>query len=90
MSARFAFRKARLSGPVLSSRQSARQGSAVRSAATALRDKDAVRAFLNSWHDGLSGRPLDVAVASDAGLEAVEAALAAAAAPACGGPGRDS
>lgn len=90
MSARFTFRKARLSGPVLSSHESARQGSAVRSAAAALQDKDAIRAFLNTWHDGLSGRPLDVAVASDAGLEAVEAALAAVAARAGGESGLDA
>lgn len=90
MSARFTFRKARFGGPVLSRNESERQGSAVRSAAAALQDMDAVRAFLNTWHDGLSGRPLDVAVASDAGLEAVEAALVAAAARPGGESGADA
>lgn len=62
-------------GPVLSREQSARQGKAVRAAAAALADTDAVRAFLNSHHSGLRGRPIDLAVASDAGLAAVEAAI---------------
>ena len=75
MSAPF-FRKSRPSGPVLSSQQSARQGSAVRFASAALADKDAVRAFLNTYDDRLGGRPLDLAVASDAGLRAVESARA--------------
>ena len=39
---------------------------------------DEVRAFLNSRHEGLNGRPIDIAIASDAGLLAVEAAIAAA------------
>ena len=68
------FRKAR-TGPVLSPEASARQGQAVRAAATALADMDAARLFLNSHHDGLDGRPLDLAVASDDGLAAVEAAI---------------
>ena len=76
MSAPF-FRKARPTGPVLSHQESARQGSAVRSAAAALPDKEAVRAFLNTYHDALRGRPLDLAVASDSGLRAVQSALAA-------------
>jgi hypothetical protein len=40
---------------------------------------DEVRAFLNSRHEGLNGRPIDIAIASEAGLIAVEAAIAAAA-----------
>jgi uncharacterized protein (DUF2384 family) len=75
------FRKAR-TGPVLSRDQGDRQGRAVRSAVAALADAEAARAFLNSHHDGLSGRPIDVALASDAGLAAVESAIAAAAAAA--------
>ena len=74
------FRKKR-TGPVLSFEQGARQGQAVRSAQTALRSTEAVRAFLNSHHAGLSGRPIDLAVASQAGLLAVERALAAQAPP---------
>jgi hypothetical protein len=68
------FRKAR-TGPVLSPAESARQGRAVKAAKDALTDNDTVRAFLNSHHSGLSGRPLDLAVASDAGLAAVESAI---------------
>ena len=68
------FRKAR-SGPILSRDESARQGRAVRAAAAALADSDAVRAFLNSHHAGLRGRPLDLAVSSEACLKAVETAI---------------
>jgi uncharacterized protein (DUF2384 family) len=56
--------------------EGARQGRVVRSAQIALGTTEAVRAFLNSHHDGLGGRPLDIATASDAGLAAVEAAMA--------------
>jgi len=69
------FRKAR-TGPMLSRDEGQRQGRAVKSALAALGSADA-RAFLNAHHDGLRGRPLDLALASDAGLEAVEAALGA-------------
>ena len=73
------FRKAR-TGPVLSRDEGARQGRAVRSAAAALADTEAVRLFLNSHHPGLRGRPIDLAVASEAGLQAVETAIRAEAA----------
>ena len=69
------FRKA-WAGPVLSRDEGQRQGRVVKSALAALGSADA-RAFLNAHHDGLRGRPLDLALASDAGLEAVEAALGA-------------
>ena len=67
-------RKAR-SVPALSPDALMREGHAVRVAAAALPDADAVRLFLNSYHAGLSGRPLDLAAASAAGLAAVEAAI---------------
>jgi uncharacterized protein (DUF2384 family) len=70
------FRKAR-TGPVLSRDEGARQGRVVRSAAAAFADTEAVRLFLNSHHPVLLGRPIDLAVASDAGLEAVETAIRA-------------
>jgi hypothetical protein len=67
-----AFRKARL-GPVLSRDEGVRQGLAVKAALAALGAE--ARSFLNSHHAGLRGRPLDLAVASAAGLQAVEAEL---------------
>jgi uncharacterized protein (DUF2384 family) len=70
------FRKRR-TGPVLSREEGVRQGAVVRSAQAALRSTEAVRAFLNSHHAGLSGRPIDLAVASQAGLLAVQGAIAA-------------
>lgn len=41
---------------------------------------DAAITFLNGYHDVLEGRPLDLAVASAAGCDAVEQAIAARAA----------
>lgn len=69
------FFKKRRSGPVLSRDEFARQGHAVRAATAAFADAGAVRGFLNSHHSGLGGRPLDLAVASAAGLEAVRTAI---------------
>jgi uncharacterized protein (DUF2384 family) len=70
------FRRRGRSGPVLSPDEGRRQGRIVRSAQAALGSVEAVRAFLNSHHDNLKGRPIDLAVASEAGLIAVEAAMA--------------
>ncbi|HYD13019.1 MAG TPA: antitoxin Xre/MbcA/ParS toxin-binding domain-containing protein [Allosphingosinicella sp.] len=70
------FRRKR-SEPVLSRDESVRQGRAVRVAQDALGDVEAVRAFLNCHHNGLDGRPIDLAVESDDGLARVEAAIAA-------------
>jgi uncharacterized protein (DUF2384 family) len=69
-------------GPVLSREQGVRQGRVVRAAHAALPSSEAVRAFLNSHHSGLRGRPLDLAVASEAGLLAVESEIFAAGAAA--------
>ena len=71
----FRFKKSRR-GPILSRDQGLRQGQAVKSALAMLGQSEA-RAFLNSHHAGLGGRPLDLAVASQAGLSAVETALGA-------------
>lgn len=81
------FRKRGRKGPALSYDEGKRQGQAVRAAQAALGSVDAVRSFLNSHHPDLDGRPIDVAVASEAGLAAVEAAIASASAesPAPGG-----
>ena len=68
------FRKAN-AVPKLSHAEQVRQGRVVRSAQSVLVTTDAVRAFLNTHHDGLHGRPLDLAVASEAGLLAVEQAI---------------
>jgi uncharacterized protein (DUF2384 family) len=69
------FRKRGRRGPVLSQDEGKRQIRAVRAAQAALGSVEAVRDFLNSHHDGLDGRPIDLAVASEAGLAAVEAAI---------------
>jgi uncharacterized protein (DUF2384 family) len=68
------FRKSR-KAPALSREASVRQGKVVRLAQAALGSVEAVRAFLNTHHEALGGRPIDIAVASDAGLIAVEAAI---------------
>ena len=49
----------------------------VKLALTMLTAPGAATAFLNSDHEGLGGRPLDLAVASEEGLAAVEALLKA-------------
>lgn len=74
------FRRRGRKGPTLSADEGKRQGRAVRSAQAALGSVDAVRTFLNSHHATLDGRPIDLAVASEAGLAAVEAAISAASA----------
>jgi uncharacterized protein (DUF2384 family) len=71
------FRKRGRRGPILSRDEGERQGRAVRAAQAALGNVEAVRDFLNSHHDSLDARPIDLAVASEAGLAAVEAAIAA-------------
>jgi hypothetical protein len=64
----------------LSPEAAARQGKAATAAFLALKDRDAMIAFLNTHDDALGGRPIDLAVESDEGLKTVEAALAARAA----------
>jgi uncharacterized protein (DUF2384 family) len=70
------FRKSRKVA-ALSREESVRQGKAVRQAQAALGSVEAVRAFLNTHNEALGGRPIDIAVASEAGLIAVEAAIPA-------------
>jgi len=84
------FRRRSRNGPVLSPDEGKRQGRAVRSAQAALGSVDAVRAFLNSHHAGLAARPIDLAVASEAGLAAVEAAIALAGRAAARSPGLEA
>ena len=61
----------------LSPEAAARQGKAATAAFLALKDRDAMVAFLNTHDDDLGGRPIDLAVESAAGLKVVEDALAA-------------
>jgi len=68
------FRKA-FSAPALSPAEQVRQGRIVKVAHSAFVDTAVVRSFLNTHHDGLRGRPLDLATRSDSGLYAVEAAI---------------
>ena len=68
--------KKRSFAPRLSREEMIRQGRIVNVAQAALADLASVRTFLNSHHDGLGGRPIDLAVASDAGLLEAEAAIA--------------
>ncbi|WP_404713526.1 antitoxin Xre/MbcA/ParS toxin-binding domain-containing protein [Sphingomonas sp. MMS24-J13] len=63
--------------PRLSAEEAARQGRVSQLAFSALRQPQAVIAFLNTHNDALGGRPIDLAVASAAGLLSVEQALAA-------------
>ena len=61
-----------LSGP-----EEARQGQVMRVAQAAFGDMDVVLSFLDSPHPTLGRRPLDLAIESDAGLAAVQAAIMA-------------
>ena len=61
--------------PALSPDQRRRQARIVRLAMDELGSADAIRGFLNDHHDALGGRPLDLALASDAGLAAAEALI---------------
>lgn len=53
-----------------------RQGTVVTLAFAALGERDAALAFLNGHDDTLGGRPLDIAIASEHGLDLVRARLA--------------
>jgi hypothetical protein len=64
-------------GPKLSPEEAERQGRAARAAWETFPEPGAAVAFLNSFDDTLGGRPIDLAIASAAGLLAVEQAIAA-------------
>jgi uncharacterized protein (DUF2384 family) len=70
------FRK-RYDGVRLSPEAAQRQGQAAKLAWTRFGDSAAAVAFLNTHHDALGGRPIDLAVASPEGLAAVEQLLGA-------------
>jgi hypothetical protein len=61
----------------LTSEAAARQGRAARLAWEHMPEPGAAVAFLNTHDEALGGRPIDLAVASAAGLLAVEEALVA-------------
>jgi uncharacterized protein (DUF2384 family) len=63
--------------PRLSAEEAARQGRVSSLAFAALRQPQAVIAFLNTHDEALGGRPIDLAIASPEGLLSVERALAA-------------
>jgi uncharacterized protein (DUF2384 family) len=63
--------------PRLSPEEAARQGRVSSLAFAALRQPQAVIAYLNTHDEALGGRPIDLAIASPEGLLSVERALAA-------------
>jgi len=69
------FRK-KFDTPRLTPAEAERQGKASRRAFELLGSSAPAIAFLNTEHEELGGRPLDIATRSPEGLEAVEAALA--------------
>lgn len=68
--------------------EAARQGTAARLAWSAFQDRDRVVAFLNGHDEALGGRPIDIAIASDAGLATVTDAINVSAAQPGGLPGQ--
>lgn len=69
------FRGSRQPQHRLTAEEAQRQGNVARLAWSAFQDKDRVVAFLNGHDEALGGRPIDLAVASDAGLAAVTEAI---------------
>ncbi len=69
------FRGSRQQQVRLTPDEAARQGTAARLAWSAFQDRDRVVAFLNGHDEALGGRPIDLAVASDAGLAIVAEAI---------------
>jgi hypothetical protein len=70
------FRKA-VRRPAVSREVAARQVRLLKATQAALVTADATRDFLNNDHARLGGRPLDIALQSEAGLLAVERAIRA-------------
>jgi uncharacterized protein (DUF2384 family) len=61
----------------LSAEEAARQGRAAKLAWERMSQPGSAVQFLNAHHQGLGGRPIDLAVQSAEGLRAVEEAIAA-------------
>jgi uncharacterized protein (DUF2384 family) len=72
----------RFNAPRLSKEEADRQGRISRRAIEVLGKTDAVIKFLNGHDEALGGRPIDLAIAGEDGLLAVEQALTARAAEA--------
>ncbi len=68
----------RAASPKMDAGAAARQGRAVSLAIAAFGNGGDAIAFLNTHHDGLGARPIDLAVASADGLVSVEQAIATA------------
>lgn len=66
----------RQSGPRLTADAAERQGRVVRLAFASFGGRDGAIAFLNTPHETLGGRPVELAVASETGCAAVERAIA--------------
>ncbi len=69
------FRSSASKQPKLSREEARRQGDITQLAFLLLGGRDGALAFLNHADDDLDGRPLDVAIASDAGFAKVEQAI---------------
>jgi hypothetical protein len=69
------FRNSRQAQQRLTPEEAARQGTAARLAWSAFQDRDRVVAFLNGHDEALGGRPIDLAIASEAGLAVVTDAI---------------
>jgi hypothetical protein len=80
------FRGARQAHLRLTPEEAQRQGEAARHAWSAFQDRDRVVAFLNGHDEELGGRPIDLAIASDAGLAVVTDAINVSAAEASDTP----
>jgi hypothetical protein len=80
------FRGSRQAHLRLSPEEAQRQGEAARHAWSAFQDRDRVVAFLNGHDEQLGGRPIDLAIASDAGLAIVTDAIRVSAAGAGDAP----
>ena len=68
--------RSRFKGPRLEADAADRQGRVARLAWASFGDRDGAISFLNEHHEGLGGRPIELAVASEAGCAAVERVLA--------------
>jgi uncharacterized protein (DUF2384 family) len=69
------FKSARASKPKLPKDEARRQGNIATLAFLLLGGRDRAMAFLNTADETLGARPIDLAIASDAGYSRVEAAI---------------